>query len=146
MLLILKTDELLKYLKILLIEDDAIEVMKFKRVLSNLGLNYTIIEANNGEEALNLLNIKDQIPNLILLDLNMPRIDGIEFLSNLKKNDKLKHIPAVVLTTSNNFKDLKKCYEIGIAGYILKPLKYEEYRTKIENLLTYWSMNELIIK
>jgi CheY-like chemotaxis protein len=137
---------LLKTLKILLIEDDVIEVMKFKRVLSNLRLNHTIIEANNGEEALELLNIKGQLPNIILLDLNMPRIDGIEFLSRLKKNDKLKHIPAVILTTSNNFKDLKKCFEIGIAGYILKPLKYEEYMVKIESLLTYWSMNELIIK
>ena len=146
MLLILKPDELLKSLKILLIEDDAIEVMKFKRVLSNLEFNHTIVEANNGEEGLKLLNIKDQMPNIILVDLNMPRIDGIEFLSNLKMNDKLKHIPAVVLTTSNNLKDLKKCYEIGIAGYILKPLKYEEYTTKIESLLTYWSMNELIIK
>ena len=137
---------LLKTLKILLIEDDAIEVMKFKRVLLNLGLNHSIVEANNGDEALKLLNKKDQLPNLILLDLNMPKIDGIEFLSNLKKNDKLRHIPAVVLTTSNNFKDLKKCYEIGISGYILKPLKYVEYITKMESLLTYWSMNELIIK
>lgn len=136
---------MLKTLKILLIEDDAIEVMKFKRVLSNLRLNHSIVEANNGEEALKILNIKDQMPNIILLDLNMPKIDGIEFLSNLKKNDKLRHIPAVVLTTSNNIKDLKKCYEIGIAGYILKPLKYEDYITKIESLLTYWSMNELII-
>ena len=136
---------MLKTLKILLIEDDAIEVMKFKRVLSNLRLNHSIVEANNGEEALKILNIKDQMPNIILLDLNMPKIDGIEFLSNLKKKDKLRHIPAVVLTTSNNIKDLKKCYEIGIAGYILKPLKYEDYITKIESLLTYWSMNELII-
>lgn len=137
---------LLKTLKILLIEDDVIEVMKFKRVLSKLGLNHSIVEANNGEEALNILKTKDQMPNIILLDLNMPKIDGIEFLSNIKKNDKLRHIPAVVLTTSNNFKDIKKCYEIGIAGYILKPLKYEEYITKIESLLNYWSMNELIIK
>lgn len=144
--LTLKLHVLLKTLKILLIEDDAIEVMKFKRVLSNLALNHTIVEANNGEEALKLLNIKDQMPNLILLDLNMPRIDGIEFLSNLKRIDRLKHIPAVVITTSSNYKDLKKCYEIGIAGYMLKPLEYEEYITKIESLLTYWSMNELIIK
>ena len=137
---------MLKSLKILLIEDDIIEVMKFKRVLSNLQFNHTIIEANNGEEALELLNIKDQMPNLILLDLNMPKIDGIEFLSSLKKIDSLRHIPAVVLTTSNNYKDLKECYKIGIAGYILKPLNYEEYVAKIESLLNYWAMNELIIK
>lgn len=137
---------LMKTLKILLIEDDAIEIMKFKRVLSNLRLNHTVVDANNGEEALKLLKISEQMPNIILLDLNMPKIDGIEFLSNLKKNDKLRHIPTVVLTTSNNVKDLKKCYKIGVAGYILKPLKYEDYITKMESLLTYWSMNELIIK
>ena len=137
---------MLKSLKILLIEDDIIEVMKFKRVLSNLQFNHTIIEANNGEEALALLNIKDQMPNIILLDLNMPKIDGIEFLSSLKKIDRLRHIPTVVLTTSSNYKDLKECYKIGIAGYILKPLDYEEYVAKIESLFNYWAMNELIIK
>lgn len=137
---------MLKSLKILLIEDDIIEVMKFKRVLSNLQFNHTIIEANNGEEALKLLNLKDQMPNIILLDLNMPKIDGIEFLSGLKKIDSFSHIPTVVLTTSSNYKDLKECYKIGIAGYILKPLDYEKYVNKIESLFNYWAMNELIIK
>ena len=133
----------MKNLKILLIEDDMIEVMKLNRSISKLEMNHKIIEANNGEEALKLLSKKDNLPDIILLDLNMPKINGIEFLSILKSDDILKHIPTIILTTSNNQKDLIACYEIGIAGYVLKPLKYEEYVSKIENILAYWSINEL---
>ncbi|MFI1743405.1 response regulator [Thalassobellus sediminis] len=130
-------------LNILLIEDDMIEIMKFNRTISSLKLNHKIIEANNGEEALVILEKKEELPDIILLDLNMPKIDGIEFLKILKADNALKFIPTIVLTTSNNQKDLLECYEIGIAGYVLKPLKYEDYVSKIEKLLAYWSINEL---
>jgi CheY-like chemotaxis protein len=133
-----------KSLNILLIEDDAIEIMKFNRVLSTLGLNHKIIEANNGEEALEILKVKDIIPDIIILDLNMPKINGIEFLKILKQDEYLRYIPAIILTTSNNHKDVLKCYKIGIAGYVLKPLKYEDYLDKIKKTLEYWSSNELI--
>lgn len=133
----------MKTLKILLIEDDAIEVMKFNRTISKLKLNHEIIGANNVEDDLKLLAQKTNLPNIILLDLNMPKINGIEFLSILKNDDTLKYIPTIILTTSNNQKDLIACYEIGIAGYVLKPLKYEDYVSKIEKLLAYWSVNEL---
>lgn len=134
----------MKPLKILLIEDDTIEVMKFNRVLSNLSLQYEILEANNGEEALELLHDTSKRPDIIVLDLNMPKLNGLEFLSILKKDAVLKYIPAIILTTSNNHKDLLECYKIGIAGYILKPLKYEDYIDRIQKLLAYWSCNELI--
>ncbi|WP_299551194.1 response regulator [Seonamhaeicola sp.] len=130
-------------LNILLIEDDMIEVMKLNRTISKLQLNHKIIEANNGEEALKILRKKEKLPDIILLDLNMPKINGIEFLNMLKKDDTLRYIPTIVLTTSNNQKDLLECYKIGIAGYVLKPLKYETYVSKIEKLLAYWSINEL---
>jgi CheY-like chemotaxis protein len=73
----------------------------------------------------------------------MPKLNGIEFLNILKNDDVLKYIPTIILTTSNNQKDLLECYKIGIAGYVLKPLKYEDYVSKIETLLAYWSINEL---
>lgn len=133
-----------KSLNILLIEDDAIEVMKFNRVLKNLEQVHKIIEANNGEEALKILKNKVIIPDIIVLDLNMPKINGIEFLSILKADDVLKYIPAIVLTTSNNHRDLLAFYRIGIAGYMLKPLKYEEYVDKVKKMIEYWSVNELI--
>lgn len=131
-------------LNILLIEDDMIEVMKLNRVTQSLKLKHTIIEANNGEEALKFLEKKDTLPDIILLDLNMPKINGVEFLKILKADDRLQYIPTIVLTTSNNQRDLVECYKAGIAGYVLKPLKYEHYVAKIEKLLAYWSMNELI--
>lgn len=134
----------MKQLKILLIEDDSIEVMKFNRVLNNLDLKHEIIEANNGEEALELLKEENIQPDIIVLDLNMPKLNGIEFLSILKNDAILKYIPAIILTTSNNNKDMLECYKIGIAGYILKPLKYEDYIERIQRLLAYWSCNELI--
>ncbi|GAB1855963.1 response regulator [Flavobacteriaceae bacterium MHTCC 0001] len=133
----------MNFLNILLIEDDIIEVMKLNRTISKLGLPHKIVEANNGEEALQILNKKEELPDIILLDLNMPKLNGIEFLNILKKDDVLKYIPTIILTTSSNQKDLLECYKIGIAGYVLKPLKYEDYISKIEKLMAYWSINEL---
>ena len=133
----------MKTLNILLIEDDMIEVMKLNRTMASLKLNHKITEANNGEDALKILEKKDELPDIILLDLNMPKINGIEFLNILKNDPILKYIPTIILTTSNNQKDLLECYKIGIAGYVLKPLKYEDYVSKIEKLLAYWRINEL---
>ena len=124
-----------KSLNILLIEDDTIEVMKFNRVIKTLGLNHRIIEANNGEEALSILKDKEIIPDVIFLDLNMPKINGIEFLQILKADDYLKYIPAIILTTSNNHKDVLECYKIGIAGYVLKPLKYDDYVDRVRKMI-----------
>jgi len=132
-----------KDLNVLLIEDNLIEVMKMKRTISFLELKHVLSVANNGEEGLQVLEDKSKLPDLILLDLNMPKVSGIEFLSILKKNDNIKHIPIVILTTSDNQKDLEECYRLGVSGYVLKPLKYDDYVEKIKNVLSYWSMNEL---
>ena len=136
--------EMKNSLTILLIEDDQIEVMKFNRTISKLDLKHKVIEAKNGEEALEILSIKDKRPDIILLDLNMPKMNGIEFLTILKKDEELKYIPTIILSTSSNHKDLLECYKIGIAGYMIKPLKYEEYMKSIEKVLSYWSVNALI--
>lgn len=135
---------MVKLLNILFIEDDFIESMKFKRVLKTLELNHRIIEAGNGEEALSILTGKEIIPDIILLDLNMPKVNGLEFLRILKNDEKLRYIPTVIFTTSNNHRDILECYRIGIAGYILKPLKYEDYQVIVKKTLDYWATNELI--
>ena len=131
-------------LKILLIEDDTIEVMKLKRAIKKLELNHTLIEAKNGEEALSILKDNQVLPDIIFLDLNMPKINGLEFLKIVKKDPILKFLPTMILTTSNNRKDVLACYNEGVAGYIIKPLKYDHYVEKIGTALNYWSMNELI--
>lgn len=128
---------------ILLIEDDAIEILKFNRSLIKLRKVHELIEAHNGENALDILAENSQI-DLILLDLNMPKMNGFEFLKQLRTDPNLKYIPTVVMTTSINRSDLKQAYSIGIAGYLVKPLKYEDYVLKIASLLNYWKQNELV--
>ena len=131
-------------LNILLVEDDEIETMKLGRAFKKLGYTHNIISVKNGEEALSFCKLEH--PNLILLDLNMPKMNGLEFLSLLKDNEDLKFIPTVVFTTSNNHQDLLKAYEIGVAGYIVKPLRYENYVAQIEKIIEYWTINELVAK
>ncbi|PZW37955.1 response regulator receiver domain-containing protein [Mesonia algae] len=133
-----------KKLSILLIEDDVIEVMKLNRTISTSKLPHEIIETKNGEEALNFLKSNKSLPDIILLDLNMPKMNGLEFLNILKEDEVLKYLPTIVLSTSANQKDILACYKAGIAGYIIKPLKYEDYVLKLRSLLEYWSLNELI--
>lgn len=130
-------------MKVLFIEDDMIESMKLQRAISKLQYKHTIVEAKNGEEALEILKSGD-LPDIIFLDLNMPRMSGIEFLSILKADERLKYLPTIILTTSENRADLLKCFSIGIAGYVIKPLKYEDYESKIKKVFDYWEISELI--
>lgn len=130
-------------MRILFVEDDMIETMKLQRAISKFPNKHQIIESKNGEEAMQKL--QDQpLPDLILLDLNMPRMSGIEFLQILKADERLRYLPTVILTTSENRSDLMTCFEIGIAGYIIKPLKYEEYEEKIRRVFEYWEVSELV--
>lgn len=133
-----------KKLKVLLLEDDQIEVMKLKRAIKKLGMHHELVEAKNGEDALEILKDSLNLPDIIFLDLNMPKINGLEFLKILKSDPILRYLPTVILTTSNNRNDVLTCYEIGVAGYILKPLKYDDYVNKIDKTLSYWAENELI--
>ena len=96
-------------LNVLLIEDDTIEVMKLNRTITKLKLNHKIVIANNGEEALKTLKVDNFLPDIILLDLNMPKMNGIEFLSILKSDENLRYIPAIILTTSKNQKETISC-------------------------------------
>ncbi|MDX1315455.1 MAG: response regulator [Eudoraea sp.] len=129
---------------ILFIEDDLIETMKFQRIISKMRLTHKIREAKNGEEALLELKNSPRLPDLILLDLNMPRMSGLEFLKILKEDEVLRYLPTVVLTTSENQADLLEAYRIGIAGYVIKPLKPEDYEDKLRKVLEYWDINELV--
>ncbi|PWL39443.1 response regulator [Flagellimonas aquimarina] len=130
-------------MNVLFIEDDMIETMKLQRATSKFQSKHKITEAKNGEEALEFLK-GGTLPDIILLDLNMPRMSGIEFLSILKADDRLKYLPIIILTTSENRVDLLKCFEVGIAGYIIKPLKYEDYESKLKKVFDYWEISELV--
>jgi CheY-like chemotaxis protein len=134
----------MKPLKILLVDDDEIQRIKFKKICKEIKTNNTIFVAENGENALTLLEDRKKPFDLIISDLNMPRMNGFEFLMNLKKNSELKNIPVVIMSTSNNQEDLKKCFDLGISGYFTKPLKYTEYRKKVISLLDYWGKSEVV--
>jgi len=133
-----------KKLSLLLIEDDEIERMKFKRVCLNNNLKCLIHEAKNGETAFEILNQLQELPCLILLDLNMPKMNGLEFLKILKEDEKFKYIPAIIMSSSNNHEDIKTSYDLGAAGYMLKPLRVQDYENKILSIFNYWSTNELV--
>jgi CheY-like chemotaxis protein len=133
-----------KSLNILLVEDDMIEIMKFNRTISKLACHHNIVEAKNGEEALEILCNNESLPDLILLDLNMPKINGFEFLSIIRNNDLLKYIPTVILTSSNDHKDVADCHQLGISGYLVKPLKFADYSESIKTVLDYWCSNEFV--
>ena len=134
----------MRTLQILLIEDDKIEVMKFKRAMQKHSEQHQLISMNNGKEAIELLRSPGALPEVIFLDLNMPKMNGLEFLEIMKSDPVLRFIPTVILTTSANPKDLKRAFEIGVSGYLIKPLTFEEYQDRIIKALSYWCENELV--
>lgn len=134
---------MIKDFLILLVEDSPMEVMKVRRAMDTLSLTHNLIVAQNGEEALETLNSLHTIPNLILIDLNMPKMDGFELLTILKEIETLQDTPIVILTSSDCEQDIKTCYEKGIAGYITKPTKYTDYVKKMKDLFEYCDVMEI---
>lgn len=129
---------------ILLVEDDAVDRMLVKRALSDLALDCQLEVVSNGETALDYLRAgKRPRPDLILLDLNMPRLNGIEFLDIVKHDAALLSIPVIVLTTSREDSDKKASFEKGAAGYIVKPAEYDQFVAAMAVLKSYWTLSEL---
>ncbi len=131
---------------ILLVEDDLIDQLTVKRALKELNISNPLLLAENGEEALDLLEDKqeEELPYLILLDINMPRMSGIELLEIIKQKERYKPIPVIILTTSKDEQDLKRSYEHSIAGYMLKPIKYKDYMELIRVIHNYWTKSLVI--
>lgn len=129
---------------ILLVEDDEVDQMTVQRALKDIHVTNRLDISGNGEEALAFLNdSKNQRPGIILLDLNMPRMNGIEFLSVIKKDVELKKIPVVVLTTSIEEEDKMKSFNLGVAGYMHKPVDYMQFVEVIRTIDLYWTLSEL---
>ncbi len=128
---------MLRDFSILLVEDSSMEVMKVRRAMDSLNLAPEITEARNGKEALEALQDPNNLPSLILLDLNMPKMNGIEFLTTLKENKSSINVPIIILTSSNCENDITTCYRLGVSGYITKPTKYTDYLKKMKELFTY---------
>ncbi|HEX2092944.1 MAG TPA: response regulator [Longimicrobiaceae bacterium] len=134
-----------KMLNILLVEDDEVDVMNVRRAFKKANICNPLFVAGNGIEGLELLR-GDEIPRerrLILLDLNMPRMNGIEFLRELRADEELKYIPVVVLTTSDDERDRVDAYNLNVAGYILKPVTFVNFVEAMATLNKYWTLVEM---
>ncbi|MCX5646155.1 MAG: response regulator [Phycisphaerae bacterium] len=129
---------------VLLVEDDTIDAMTVRRAFRDLKVTNPLVHTVNGEEALAYLRdeTKDK-PCLILLDLNMPKMNGIEFLTVTKADPGLKKIPVVVLTTSSEERDVVESFRLSVAGYIIKPVDYRNFVEAIRTINVYWTLSEM---
>jgi len=129
---------------ILLVEDDSVDAMTVKRAFKDLKVLNPLVITTNGEEALeHLRDESNKKPCVILLDLNMPKMNGIEFLKIVKADDTLRKIPVVVLTTSKEESDIVESFKLSVAGYIVKPVDYKKFVEAIRAIELYWTLSEL---
>ncbi len=138
-----------KVLNILLVDDDEVDVMNVQRAFRKNNILNPLFIANNGLEALDLLrgnNGKQAIPDerrLVLLDLNMPKMGGIEFLRVVRADPKLRSLTVIVLTTSDDERDKVEAYNLNVAGYLVKPVTFMAFVEAMATLNKYWTINEL---
>ena len=138
-------------LNILLVEDDELDVMNVQRAFKKNNIRNPLFVAGNGIEALEMLRgagpgAGPHVPpnrRIILLDLNMPKMGGIEFLRELRKDPDLRPLTVIVLTTSDEERDKVEAYKLNVAGYILKPVTLQAFVEIMATLNKYWTVNEL---
>lgn len=140
-----------KLRKILLVEDNFNDIELALEALAEENLGNRVDVVNDGVEALEYLrcegkfaNREKEFPAVILLDIKMPRMDGMEVLRELKGDPEMKIIPVVMLTSSREEPDLKKCYELGTNAYIVKPVSFKDFFEVVKHLGVFWALlNEL---
>jgi len=130
----------------LIVEDSDEDFFAFERIMRRLSVTQTIYRCSDGDEALDFLYHRGQYtdpeqaprPSIILLDLNLPGIDGRDVLAQIKQDSDLNIIPVIVFTTSSNPKDIEICYQQGVNSYIIKPININKLMRSIEILIEYW--------
>ncbi|MEW6733078.1 MAG: response regulator [Acidobacteriota bacterium] len=133
-----------KPFKLLLVEDNPAHIMIIKSTLRGLSeIDYSLYTVTNGEAAIHFLNKRPPyedvpLPDLILLDLNIPKISGLEVLERIKADEQLKAIPVVVLTTSRHESDIKACYMRGANSFVSKVGEYAYFKDIMQSIYTYW--------
>jgi len=134
-----------KVLNILLVEDDKVDVMNVRRAFEKNRIANPLFVAGNGREGLEMLR-SNRVPmerRIVLLDLNMPKMNGLEFLRELRADAQLQSTPVIVLTTSNDERDKVEAYNLNIAGYLLKPVTFMNFVDVMTALNKYWTLVEL---
>ncbi len=132
-------------MNVLLVDDDEIDVMNAQRAFKKNNIINPLYIAHNGLEALAMLRGTTMPPErrLVLLDLNMPKMNGLEFLAVVRADAALKYLPIVILTTSADDRDKVEAYNFNVGGYILKPITFGAIVDTLAALHTYWSINEM---
>lgn len=139
-----------RVINILLVEDDEVDVMNVKRAFKKYKITNPLYTAGNGLEAIKMLKKQDgkpaEVPDtrrLVLLDLNMPKMNGLEFLKKMREDEQLKRTPVIVLTTSDEDRDRIEAYNLNVAGYILKPVTFANFAEVMVALNKYWTLCEM---
>lgn len=135
-----------KEVEILLVEDNVSDAELTIRALKKQNIANKLIHLKDGAEALNYLfgqgpfegRNTDNVPKVILLDLKMPKVNGIEVLEKIKSDDRTKKIPVVVLTSSKEDPDIQRCYSLGVNSYVVKPVDFDSFAKAVGNLGMYW--------
>jgi two-component system response regulator len=133
-------------IEVLLVEDSASDAEMTIRALKKNNLANRLLHLKDGAQALDFLFGEGEYAGknpgaalkVILLDLKMPKVNGIEVLQRIKLNDRTKKIPVVILTSSKEDPDIKKCYDLGVNGYVIKPVEFDEFHKAIASLGLYW--------
>lgn len=135
----------IKALDILLIEDDEVDVMNVERSFRKNNIQHRLRHAPDGMQALEMLRSRVMnLPHVILLDINMPRMGGLEFLRELRADPALKSITVFIMSTSSNSFDKETAYRYNVAGYIVKPLSAEKFNQSIAKLVAFWEICEFV--
>jgi len=135
-----------KLVSILLVEDDQVDIMNIQRAFKKNNIVNPLHVANNGVEALVMLRGEKKLnplPKIVLLDINMPQMNGIEFLKEIRNDEELKSLHVFIMTTSSDENDRWEAYQLNVAGYILKPLSFEKFTSSVSILNNYWKLCEL---
>ena len=133
--------------RILMVEDDPKDVELTLTALDDYKLANEVVVTRDGEEALDYLYCRGKFktrssdnPAVLLLDLKLPKVDGLEVLQQIKSDEKLKMIPVVVLTSSHEEKDMVTSYKLGVNAYVVKPVDFHEFVNAIKELGVFWAV------
>ncbi len=137
-----------KEIEIILIEDNVDDATLAIHSLRENKLTNKIIHLKNGDEAFRFFFMKEQFdneyfnpsPKVVFLDLKMPKVNGLQVLERLKTEKETKNIPVVILTSSNEDPDIKKCYELGANSYVVKPIEFKNFSNHVAQLGMYWTV------
>jgi CheY-like chemotaxis protein len=120
--------------RILLVEDDELDIISVQRSLNKLNMDYDLQIAHNGKEAVAVLEKAQSMPDVVLLDMNMPKMNGIELLTFIRNDERLKDLKIFIVTTSSDPAERKATEKLGISGYIIKPLSYRDNTKRADSM------------